>query len=246
MNDFNACNLTWWGVLGFQDSMKQQEIRRNKGKKTKKLRKKRPKIQQKQPRFCGGFSGPFFTIKLGIFKDFCQFVAHQSRLQPFQCMEATAQFTQKFTMGTPFPQNFRFFAEGRKGIILIRVTPPLTCYRLLSGLRPEIGQKWSKNGLEPRRGNGRFFPFSAIFSPSSLVRRKSIFRPFFPISGRRPEGSLQQVNGILRSGFVFIGEKRRGRREGDGKKHVTTICTPPTCRAPPGSLSEWVTGLTCI
>ena len=53
--------------MGFQDSMKQQEIRRNKGKKTKKLRKKKPKIQQKQPRFCGGFSGPFFTIKLGIF-----------------------------------------------------------------------------------------------------------------------------------------------------------------------------------
>ena len=69
----NACNLTWWAVLGFQDSMKQQEIRRNTGKKTKKLRKKKPKIQQKQPRFCGGFSGPFFTIKLGIFWDFCQF-----------------------------------------------------------------------------------------------------------------------------------------------------------------------------
>ena len=62
-----ACNLTWWAVLGFQDSMKQQEIRRNTGKKTKNLRKKKPKIQQKQPRFCGGFSGPFFTIKLGIF-----------------------------------------------------------------------------------------------------------------------------------------------------------------------------------
>ena len=35
-----------------KDGMKQQEIRRNKGKQTKKLRKKQPKIQ-KQPRFCG-------------------------------------------------------------------------------------------------------------------------------------------------------------------------------------------------
>ena len=69
-----ACNLTWWAVLGFQDSMKQQEIKRNEGKMTKKLRKKKPKIQQKQPRFCGGFSGPFFTIKLGAFKDFANFL----------------------------------------------------------------------------------------------------------------------------------------------------------------------------
>ena len=44
--------------MEFQDVMKQQEIRRNKGKKTKKLRKKKPKIlQQKPPRFCGGFLG---------------------------------------------------------------------------------------------------------------------------------------------------------------------------------------------
>ena len=35
--------------------MKQQEIRRNKGEKTKKLRKKKRKIQPKPPRFCGGF-----------------------------------------------------------------------------------------------------------------------------------------------------------------------------------------------
>ena len=76
-----ACNLIWWAVLGFQDGMKQQEIRKNRGEKTKKLRKKRPKIQQKPPRFCGGFSGPFFTIKLGIFLDFCLFLAHQSRWQ---------------------------------------------------------------------------------------------------------------------------------------------------------------------
>ena len=58
--------------------MKQLEIRRNKGKKTKKLRKKRPKIQEKQPQFCGCLLGPFLTIKLGIFKDVCLFGAHQS------------------------------------------------------------------------------------------------------------------------------------------------------------------------
>ena len=49
-----ACNLTWWAVvLGFQDGMKQQEIRREKrGTKTTRLRKKKLKIQQKPPRFC--------------------------------------------------------------------------------------------------------------------------------------------------------------------------------------------------
>ena len=62
-----ACNFIWWAVLGHQDFMKQHEIRRNKGKKTKKLSVNKPKIQQKPPRFCGGFCWPFFTIKLGIF-----------------------------------------------------------------------------------------------------------------------------------------------------------------------------------
>ena len=47
--------------------MKQQDIRRNKEKKTKKSRKKKPKTQQKPPRFCGGFCWPFLTIKPGIF-----------------------------------------------------------------------------------------------------------------------------------------------------------------------------------
>ena len=87
--------------MGFQDSMKQQEIRRNKGKKTKKLRKKKPKIQQKPPRFCGGFSGPFFTIKLGMFKDFCQLFAHQSRLQPQIYTEIPYYSTQR--EGTKLP-----------------------------------------------------------------------------------------------------------------------------------------------
>ena len=50
--------------------MKQQEIRRNKGKKTKKLRKKRPKIQQKEPRFCGGFFWAIFHYKTGHFLRF--------------------------------------------------------------------------------------------------------------------------------------------------------------------------------
>ena len=30
-----ACNLIWWAVSGFQNGMKQQEIKRNKGKKTR-------------------------------------------------------------------------------------------------------------------------------------------------------------------------------------------------------------------
>ena len=36
-----ACDLIWWAVWGFQDGMEQQEIRRNKGKMTKKLGKKK-------------------------------------------------------------------------------------------------------------------------------------------------------------------------------------------------------------
>ena len=79
----HACNLIWWAVLGFQDVMKQQEIRRNQGKKQKHWEWKKPKIQQKPPRFCGGVCWPFFTGKLGIFKDFRPFFAHQSRLQPY-------------------------------------------------------------------------------------------------------------------------------------------------------------------
>ena len=65
-NYFYACNLIWWAVSGFQDVMKQQEIGRNKEKMTKKLRKKKPKTQQKPPRFSGGFWRPFLTTKLGI------------------------------------------------------------------------------------------------------------------------------------------------------------------------------------
>ena len=57
--------------------MKQQEIRRNKGKKTKKFRKKKPKIQEKQPRFCGCLLGPCLTIKLGILR-FLHFVGPPS------------------------------------------------------------------------------------------------------------------------------------------------------------------------
>ena len=64
-----ACNLTWWAVLGFQDSMKQQEIRRNKGKKTKKLRKKRPNIQQNSHVFVAVFLG-HFHYKTGHFLRF--------------------------------------------------------------------------------------------------------------------------------------------------------------------------------
>ena len=62
-----ACNLIWWAVLGFEDVMKQQEIGINEEKKTKTLRKKKPKTQQEPPRFCGGFCWPFVTIKLGDF-----------------------------------------------------------------------------------------------------------------------------------------------------------------------------------
>ena len=71
---FYACNLIWWAVLGFQDVMTQQEIRRNREKKTNKLRKKKPKTQQKPPRFCGGFCWPFLSRKLFLFQILTMFV----------------------------------------------------------------------------------------------------------------------------------------------------------------------------
>ena len=44
-----AINLIWWLFWGFQDVMKQQEIRRSKGTKTEKLRTKKPKMKTKPP-----------------------------------------------------------------------------------------------------------------------------------------------------------------------------------------------------
>ena len=54
-------------VLGFQDVMKQQEIRRNKEKMTKKLRKKKPKTQQKPATILWRILLAILAIKLGIF-----------------------------------------------------------------------------------------------------------------------------------------------------------------------------------
>ena len=68
-----ACNLIWWAVWGFKDVKKLQEIMRNKAKMSKILRMKKPKIQQKPPRFCGGFCWPFFIVKLWIWKIWAMF-----------------------------------------------------------------------------------------------------------------------------------------------------------------------------
>ena len=71
----SACNLIWWAVWGFQEVMKQQEIRRNKGKKNKNIEKEGTKNdQQKPPRFCGGFCWPFLTIHTGDFLRFWPFL----------------------------------------------------------------------------------------------------------------------------------------------------------------------------
>ena len=83
---------------------------------------------------------------------------------------------------------------------------------LPSGLRPEIGGKRPKNGLQPHRGNGQkngrkmgkiarkwlkngiFGPFLPFFGHSSVrfpgEAVSHFFGLFSPISGRRPEGSL--------------------------------------------------------
>ena len=62
-----ACNLIWCAILGFQDGVKQQKIRRNKGKKTKKLRLEKPKIQQKTATILWRFLVAIFHYKLVIF-----------------------------------------------------------------------------------------------------------------------------------------------------------------------------------
>ena len=66
-------------------------------------------------------------------------------------------------------------------------------FRLLAVVGVARGwQKWPPNPIfQPFSGN--FSHFSALFSPSPQVRRKSIFRPFFPDFG--PKARRQSVAG---------------------------------------------------
>ena len=94
--------------------------------------------------------------------------------------------------------------EGHRefgSLFVSKVKIPLTCCRLPSGLRPEIGQKWPKNGSWPHRGNGqkngrnngkmaakchfsaifgRFFPFFGHFFSQFPGEAISHFSAFFP------------------------------------------------------------------
>ena len=59
---------------------------------------------------------------------------------------------------------------------------PLTCYRLLSGLRP--GKKWPKNGISPHPGSGgkkagKWENRPKNGSKMGSSGHVSIFRPFF-------------------------------------------------------------------
>ena len=77
--------------------------------------------------------------------------------------------------------------------------PDRPCTDPKSGLRPEMGKEWPKNGFWPHRGKGAKWPkkwemthfwanfpfFSAIFPPFSWWA-KLHFSAFFPISGWRP------------------------------------------------------------
>ena len=84
----------------------------------------------------------------------------------------------------------------------------LPCTDPKSGLRPEMGKKQPKNGFWPHRKqrgkmaekwenwpkngskNGSkmaIFPFFGDFLPFAGGAKNPFFRPFFPISGRRPD-----------------------------------------------------------
>ena len=115
--------------------------------------------------------------------------------------------------------NLVWFREGswknRSGVSVYRVhrnallvlRSRLPCTDLKSGLQPEMGKKWPKNGFWPHREKGRkmapkslFYPFfgqfshfSAIFFRFFPVRPKSFFGHFFPNSGRGP--ILRSVQG---------------------------------------------------
>ena len=68
------CNLIWWAVLGFQDVMKQHERRRNKEKKTKNLRKKKPKWPTKTATILWRFLLAIFDYKTGDFLRYWAFL----------------------------------------------------------------------------------------------------------------------------------------------------------------------------
>ena len=107
----------------------------------------------------------------------------------------------------------------------------LPCTDPESGLRPEMGKKWPKNGFWPHQEKGEKwpknglkmdfwanFPIFRLFFPFSPVGPKSIFRPFFPISGRRPNlGSVQgnwDRNSCEIGGQVVMPCKKRWKLHG--------------------------------
>ena len=79
----NACNLICWAVCGFQDVMKQQEIRSNEGKTKKKLTAKETEdtTTKTVTILWHLLLAILFTTKSGLFKDVCRFWTHQLRLQ---------------------------------------------------------------------------------------------------------------------------------------------------------------------
>ena len=67
--------------------------------------------------------------------------------------------------------------------------------KMADGLTGEMGRKMANMARKSHFSAifGGFFPFFGHFFPSSLVRRKSIFRPFFPDFG--PKARRQSLAG---------------------------------------------------
>ena len=102
----------------------------------------------------------------------------------------------------------------------------LPCTDPKSGLRPEMGKKWPKNGFWPHREKGKKWPKNgkvAIFDPflGHFWANLPIFRPFFPFFPVSPKS-------IFRPFFSHFGpEARLGSVQGnrDRKPRVRLSCT---------------------
>ena len=73
----HAKDLIWWADFRLQDVEKQRERRKTKAKKGRKNKEKETWKHEKLPPFCGGFSWPILTMKLGKRWDCWPKSAHQ-------------------------------------------------------------------------------------------------------------------------------------------------------------------------
>ena len=105
---------------------------RRRNKKTKKLRKKRPKIHEKQPPFCGCLLGPFLTIKLGIKKKL-PFLNPRCEVTAFNLQDGVRAF-----FGLCHPCCFFFQLSRQQNNTRTTSSTVLELGSRLPGTRPEF------------------------------------------------------------------------------------------------------------